>query len=117
MIMKRYIKSNIESASYGGVYDILDEYYFTRDDLIDFGEEVIVQLENFEPGNYFINDLYMVDSKTIYIEVYCRDREVYIDKTIHIDMRKINKPSDLNKYVNQISNELIKEFMQYEKIY
>lgn len=107
----------ITSASYGGAYDILDEYYFTRDDLIDFGEEVIVQLENLEPGNYFINDLYMVDPKTIYIEVYCRDREVYIDKTIHVDMRKINKPSDLNKYVNQISNELIKEFMQYEKVY
>ena len=34
----------ITSASYGGAYDILDEYYFTRDDLIDFGEEVIVQL-------------------------------------------------------------------------
>lgn len=85
--------------------------------MIDFGEEVIVQLENIELGDYFINDLYMVDPKTIYIEVYCRDREVYIDKTIHIDMRKINKPSDLNKYVNQISNELMGEFMQYEKIY
>lgn len=108
------IQSRVYSASYGGAYDVLDEYYFTRDDLVDFGEEVVNQLENLEPGDYFVNDLYMIDPKTIHIEVYCRDREVYADKNLAIDMRRIHKPSDLNKYAYTVASELYDEFSEYD---
>lgn len=107
----------IKSASYGGAYDVLDEYYFTRDDLVDFGEEVVTQLEDLEPGDYFVNDLYMIDPKTIHIEVYCRDREAYADKNVAIDMRRIKKPSDLNKYAYQVATDMYDELSEHDEIY
>lgn len=106
----------ITSASYGGAYDILDEYYFTRDDLIDFGEEVVSELENLEPGDYFVNDLDMLNPKTIHIEVYCRNKEIYADKNIIIDMRRIQKPSDLNKYAYQVALDMYDEFSEYDEV-
>ena len=107
----------ITSASYGGTYDILDEYYFTRDDLFDFGEEVVSELENLEPGDYFVNDLDMLNPKTIHIEVYCRNKETYADKNIVIDMRRIQKPSDLNKYAYQVALDMYDEFSGYDDVY
>lgn len=107
----------ITSASYGGAYDILDDYYFTRDDLVDFGEEVVSELENLEPGDYFVNDLDMLDPKTIHIEVYCRNKETYADKNIVIDMRRIQKPSDLNKYAYQVALDMYDEFSEYDDVY
>ena len=107
----------ITSASYGGAYDILDEYYFTRDDLIDFGEEVVFELENLKPGDYFVNDLDMLNPKTIHIEVYCRNKETYADKNIVIDMRRIQKPSDLNKYAYQVALDMYDEFSEYDDVY
>lgn len=107
----------ITSASYGGAYDILDDYYFTRDDLIDFGEEVVFELENVEPGDYFVNDLDMLNPKTIHIEVYCRNKETYADKNIVIDMRRIQKPSDLNKYAYQVALDMYDEFSEYDDVY
>ena len=107
----------IRSASYGGAYDILDDYYFTRDDLIDFGEEVVLELENLEPGDYFVNDLDMLNPKTIHIEVYCRNKETYADKNIVIDMRRIQKPSDLNKYAYQVALDMYDEFSEYDDVY
>ena len=107
----------ITSASYGGAYDILDDYYFTRDDLVDFGEEVVAQLENLEPGDYFVNDLDMLNPKTIHIEVYCRNKETYADKNIVIDMRRIQKPSDLNKYAYQVASDMYDEFSGYDDVY
>ena len=106
----------ITSASYGGAYDVLDDYYFTRDDLVDFGEEVVTQLENLEPGDYFVNDLDMLNPKTIHIEVYCRNKETYSDKNIVIDMRRIQKPSDLNKYAYQVASDMYDEFSKYDEV-
>ena len=107
----------ITSASYGGAYDILDDYYFTRDDLVDFGAEVVAQLENLEPGDYFVNDLDMLNPKTIHIEVYCRNKEAYADKNVNIDMRRIQKPSDLNKYAYQVASDMYDEFSDYDDVY
>lgn len=109
--------NDVTSASYGGAYDILNEYYFTRDDLVDFGEEVVAQLENLQPGDYFVNDLDMLDPKTIHIEVYCRNKETYADKNIVIDMRRIQKPSDLNKYAYQVALDMYDEFSEYDDVY
>ena len=104
----------ITSASYGGAYDVLDEYYFTRDDLIDFGADIEDYLEDIDHGEYFINELDMPNPTTIHVEVYCRSRETYADVDIHIDMRRIHKPSDLRKYVKPTSDALYRELSQYD---
>lgn len=107
----------ITSASYGGAYDILDEYYFTRDDLIDFGADIEDYLEDIDHGVYFINDLDMPNPTTIHVEVYCRNREAYADIDVHIDMRRIRKPSDLNKYARRAANDLYDKFSEYDEVY
>ena len=104
----------IEGASYGGAYDVLDDYYFTRDDLIDFGADIEDYLEDLDHGEYFINNLDMPNPTTIHVEVYCRSREAYADVDVHIDMRRIKKPSDLNKYVKPTSDALYRELSQYD---
>lgn len=107
----------IEGTSYGGAYDILDEYYFTRDDLIDFGADIEDYLEDIDHGVYFINDLDMPNPTTIHVEVYCRNRESYADIDVHIDMRRIRKPSDLNKYARRAANDLYDKFSEYDEVY
>lgn len=104
----------ITSASYGGAYDILDDYYFTRDDLIDFGADIESYLEDIDHGEYFINDLDMLNPITIHVEIYCRSREAYADVDVHIDMRRIKKPSDLNKYVKPTSDALYRQLSEYD---
>lgn len=104
----------IEGASYGGAYDILDDYYFTRDDLIDFGADIENYLEDIDHGEYFINDLDMPNPTTIHVEVYCRSREAYADVDVHIDMRRIKNPSDLNKYVKPTSDALYRQLSEYD---
>ena len=104
----------ITSASYGGTYDIVDDYYFTRDDLIDFGADIENYLEDIDHGEYFINDLDMPNPTTIHVEVYCRSREAYADVDVHIDMRRIKKPSDLNKYVKPTSDALYRQLSEYD---
>lgn len=107
----------ITSASYGGAYDILDEYYFTRDDLIDFGADIEDYLEDIDHGIYSINDLDMPNPTTIHVEVYCKNREAYADIDVHIDMRRIRKPSDLNKYARRAANDLYDKFSEYDQVY
>ena len=109
--------NNITSASYGGAYDILDDYYFTRDDLIDFGADIEDYLEDIDHGVYFINDLDMPNPTTIHVEVYCRNREAYADIDVHIDMRRIRKSSDLNKYARRVANDLYDKFSEYDEVY
>lgn len=105
---------DVTSASYGGAYDILDDYYFNRDDLIDFGADIENYLEDVDHGEYFINDLDMPNPTTIHVEVYCRSREAYADVDVHIDMRRIKKPSDLNKYVKPTSDALYRQLSEYD---
>lgn len=105
---------DVTSASYGGAYDVLDDYYFTRDDLIDFGADIEDYLEDIDHGEYFINDLDMMNPTTIHVEVYCRSREAYADVDVHIDMRRIKKPSDLNKYVKPTSDALYRQLSEYD---
>ena len=105
------------SVHYGGAYDILDEYYFTRDDLIDFGADIEDYLEDIDHGIYSINDLDMPNPTTIHVEVYCKNREAYADIDVHIDMRRIRKPSDLNKYARRAANDLYDKFSEYDQVY
>ena len=91
--MKRYIKS----ASYGGAFDIEYDQYFTRDDLVDFGDVVCHQLEKKYPGHKFdIYDTY-IDNNVLYLEVVDENTESQASYSKKLDMRRIRRPQDLIK--------------------
>lgn len=92
--MKRYIiKSN-----YDGAYDIQEDQYFTRDDLVDFADSVLNELNAKYNDTFDVVDLGMDDPTHLYIEV--ESDIAWASYIVKIDMRKIRKPSDLTKYVS-----------------
>ena len=96
---KPYIKNkDIQSSHYGGAYDIDPEQYFTRNDIVEFADEVVDELNSKYNDTFDVVDLGMDDSTHLYIEV--ESEIAWASYIVEIDMRKIKKPSDLTKYVD-----------------
>lgn len=92
------IKDNesLDEASYGGAYDIEEDQYFTREDLVEFANEVIGLLSSTFKEDFDISDLY-IDNNTIYLSV--ESPSYGASDSINIDMRTIRHPLDIMKYV------------------
>ena len=96
---KPYIKNkDIQSSHYGGAYDIDPKQYFTRNDIVEFADEVVDELNSKYNDIFDVVDLGMDDSTHLYIEV--ESEIAWASYIVKIDMRKIKKPSDLTKYVD-----------------
>lgn len=110
------IRENLEEASYGGAFDIEDDQYFTRDDLVEFAEEVMYVLHTNAKGPLDTpeyTNLY-VDGNQIYITVMDEDGNEFTDK-ISVDFRKIKRPSDLiSKYTLPLAERIM---AQAEDVY
>lgn len=59
---------NLSEASYGGAYDIEDDMYFTKDDLLDFTDELIDTLHDKGIVVDLVN-MYMTDGNRLVIAV------------------------------------------------
>lgn len=106
--------ANIESASYGGAYDIEDDQYFTRDDLVEFGENVCDNLNEIFYDKFDIYDIYMEDPKTLHIEVERKSDEMVAEYEFKIDMRKIRQPKDLiSRYAGDVVYNFRQQFEEY----
>lgn len=105
-------EDDIFSASYGGAFDIEDDQYFTRDDLVEFGEEVCNHLDEIYPYVFDVEESYIDDNK-LHFTAYCDELgEASIE--IFIDMRKVRKPSDLKyKYAAEVAGKLRATFDRY----
>lgn len=92
------IKDNesLDEASYGGAYDIEEDQYFTREDLVEFANEVIGLLSSTFKEDFDISDLF-IDNNTIYLSV--ESPSYGASDSINIDMRTIRHPLDIMKYV------------------
>ena len=100
-IMKQYIEESLDEASYGGAYDIEDDMFFTKEDLLDFTEEVIDRLED-EFNNkfkFYVYQAYFNSPTDVYVAIEDETDGLGYSYTFKVDMRKIKKPSDLLKYV------------------
>lgn len=94
-------------ASYGGAYDIADDQYFTKDDIIEFGDHVIEILEEMLPGKYQLQDIDMKSPTELHIEVTSDDETSYAEDTFKVDMRKIKLPRDLKeRYADEVAQRL-----------
>lgn len=97
-------------VDYGGAYDIDPEMYFTRDDLVEFGSDVVDRLNELDHSyTHEIENIYMDTPNTIYISIEDSDGNT-AEQTIAVDMRRIRKPQDLQKYEETVVTDLHNQF-------
>lgn len=92
----RSVDESLNEADYGGAYDIENDMFFTKEDIVEFAEEVCEYLGDIFGYQYDINNVYMDGPRKLYINIY-DNNYIEVESTFDIDMRKIRKPSDLSK--------------------
>lgn len=110
---------NIMSADYGGAYDIDPEMFFTKEELVELGNDVAERFDNWDKSEpdkassntFELADVSMDTSNNLYMDI--SDGDTYLSAVVRIDMRKIRKPSDINKYSDQILAKLKADYMDY----
>lgn len=104
-------KDVIESArDYGGAYDIDPSQYFTRDDITQFAEDVVNAINARSYSRVELVSTYLENNK-IEVTVEWDGNEVIA--SAKIDMRKIRKPKDIDKYIKPIADELIRQLKEF----
>lgn len=101
-------KSKISASNnYGGAYDLENEGFFTKDDLVAFDDAVIEILQECYSDTFRIDDSYIEDN-IIYVSVQSSEGN-WAEGSVKVDMRKIRKPSDILKYSNTMVGKLREE--------
>lgn len=91
--------SVVEGADYGGAYDIEPDQFFTKEEIVEFGNAVADRVsEELEETNstFVLSDVYMDTPTLLHVEV--TDNNMNYSADVVIDMRRIRKPRDLHKY-------------------
>lgn len=100
------LAQSLEESSYGGAFDIEDDQYFTKEDIMDLADEVCERLYKEVHETFDISDLYM-DGNTLHMEL--ESDSCMVETNVKIDMRKIRKPLDIMKYALPITNKLLSQ--------
>ena len=99
--------NGLNEASYGGVYDIADDQYFTKDDIVEFADNVAEKVNNNTGKAFKVTDVNMDTPTKLYVELEDAEHGT-ISTQIKIDFRKVRKPADLVKvYVDSTADKLI----------
>lgn len=85
----------INEASYGGAFDIADDQYFTKEELVEFGEDVVDNLNSLAYSKAELEGIF-IENNVIEITITWDGNEITVEQPI--DMRRIRKPKDLDKY-------------------
>lgn len=108
------IAKKVESkiTSYGGAFDIEDDMFFTKDDLMEFAYELEDKFREWSKDpNAEISDVYMTTPTHLVMEIMSdgAGHEAQVD----IDMRRIRSPRNIDKYGDQILAQWKDSFIQY----
>lgn len=106
-----YSSSSIQARNYGGAYDVDPEQYFTREDLVEFAQDVIDDIANSQDILLDISEL-SIDGNTITLGLTNEFDNGGFEDTVrfNVDMRKIRKPSDLMKYTMPVAMQFINAY-------
>ena len=104
----------LSEASYGGAYDIEDNMYFTKEDLLEFTDELIDSLQD---KGIFVDlvDMYITDGNRLVIVVEDEDGNE-IDTDEFIDMRKIRRPKDIYKYKDIFIKDILSQYNEFKSL-
>lgn len=93
------------TCSYGGAFDIDPDIFFSKEELDEFGELVCEKLSK-ELGVPIVFDRCTVDpsngKQMVYVEISYDGAS--FEQGFIVDMRKIRRPNDLNKYVDKLAD-------------
>lgn len=106
-----YSSSSIQARNYGGAYDVDPEQYFTREDLVEFAQDVIDYIANSQDILLDISEL-SIDGNTITLGLTNEFDNGSFEDTVrfNVDMRKIRKPQDLMKYTMPVAIQFIRAY-------
>ena len=105
---------DVISASYGGAFDIEDDQYFTKDEIVEFGNTVCDHLNETFYDTYEVSSVYMETPKKLVLTVAQKSDESEFTATVDIDMRKIKRPSDLmDRYLGNVVYALQQDIEKY----
>ena len=108
------INRNLDESifeDYGGAFDIDPTQFFTKEDLVEFGNAVqdAIKYTASNQDMYDISDIDLNNNELSITVIRKQDQEEFTFKT-KIDMRKIRLPSDLeSKYLPIVKEGLQKE--------
>ena len=106
----------LNEASYGGAFDIEDDQYFTKEEIVEVAEKVCEHLNETYPDKFDVSDVYMETPTIIHVEVISKEGN-WVSANAKIDMRKIKKPSDIMKYDVVIGDLVYKLRQELEDLY
>ena len=103
--------NELEEAHYGGAFDIADDQYFTRDDLLYFADEVLGNVAETFEGTFDIGGVWF-ENGCVVTQIVDDEGNMFEDTT-RVDMRKIKEPWHLRKaYSQQVSANIIKQIKE-----
>ncbi len=111
------LHESLNEASYGGAFDIEDDMYFTKEELVEFAGDVADEFskltghQNCDVDNVYIEN----DPLALNVDIYDPEDGISHSAYTIIDMRKIRKPSDIYKYMDRILKQLEDSFHEYHE--
>ena len=108
---------DLNEASYGGAFDIEDDMYFTKEELVEFAGDIAEEFSKLTGHmNCDVDNVYMEnDPLALNVDIYDPEDEVSHSAYTRIDMRKIRKPSDIYRYMDRILKQLEDSFHEYHE--
>ena len=107
----------VTEASYGGAYDIEDDMFWTKDDLIEFSDAVCEKLADKFGYQYDIADVGAESNNDMYITIMDTTHDIEADVSFRIKMSRIRAPRDLMKYLDTVVSQFVKKFEEEYQYY
>lgn len=108
--------SSVEGSYYGGAYDIDPEQFFTKEEYMEFAANVEDELNKMFKTKIRYTDVYALEPNSIYLDVEDEEGNEFSWGVI-IDMRRIRKPSDLEKYHDAAVTKLVRDLKRWYSEY
>lgn len=114
VLQSKLRKESLETESnhsYGGAFDIEDDQYFTKEEIVEFGNDVADTLSNVGYNKFDLSDVY-VEGNKLQLTISATEDGIEESSIVPLDMRKIRKPQDLNRFHKVVVDELIRKFTE-----
>lgn len=115
--VKKLKNESLTEASYGGAYDIEDDMFWTKDDLIEFSDAVCDKLTEKFGYQYDIADVGAESNNDMYITIMDTTHDIEADVSFRIKMSRIRSPRDLMKYLDTVVSQFVKKFEEEYQYY
>jgi len=96
-----------------------DDEFFTKDEMLEWCDDILTNFNTLLTSPYVdyngpkweLIDAYFDTPKQFYIQISNHDLD--LDCSVIIDMRRIQKPTDISKYTEQVVDKLKEEFLEH----